>query len=123
MTNAARATRGAGAVKDPDRPAAMTADLRAHLGHRDAEAAPAWLSEVGFGLVRRQDAEDGSLARAGIRCGDVVLMVAGAHPEHSRPALPSARRRGRPPARTLRRRSSSHREACPDLVIGDTFTA
>ncbi|KAA6220155.1 hypothetical protein CP979_04085 [Streptomyces filamentosus] len=37
--------------------------------------------------------------------------------------LPSARRRGRRPARTLRRRSSSHREACPDLVIGDTFTA
>ncbi|WP_150226816.1 hypothetical protein [Streptomyces filamentosus] len=56
-------------MKDPDRPAAMTADLRAHLGHRDAEASPAWLSEAGFGLVRRQDAEDGSLARPGSGAG------------------------------------------------------
>ncbi|GHJ98051.1 glyoxalase [Streptomyces sp. NE5-10] len=87
MTNTARATRGAGVVRDPDRPADVAADLHAYLSYRDTEAALAWLSEVGFELVRRQDAEDGSLAHAEVRCGSVVLMVAGAHDEYSRPAL------------------------------------
>ncbi|GGR53154.1 hypothetical protein GCM10010282_52670 [Streptomyces roseolus] len=73
-------------MEDPDRPAEVAADLHAYLSYRDTEAALAWLSEVGFELVRRQDAEDGSLAHAEVRCWDVVLMAAGAHAEYSRPA-------------------------------------
>ncbi|MFC8176489.1 hypothetical protein ACFUJU_14325 [Streptomyces sp. NPDC057235] len=64
MTNTARAAGGSEAVRDPDHPADVAAELHAYLGYRDTEAAPAWLSEVGFELVRRQDAEDGSLAHA-----------------------------------------------------------
>ncbi|MFB7940959.1 VOC family protein [Streptomyces sp. NPDC127049] len=63
------------------------ADLHAYLSYRDTEAALAWLSAVGFRVVRRQDDEDGSPAHAEIRYGDAVLMVAGAHAAYSRPAL------------------------------------
>ncbi|MFC8290604.1 VOC family protein [Streptomyces sp. NPDC057242] len=67
MTNTARAAGGAEVVRDPDHPADVAAELHAYLSYRDTEAAPAWLSEVGFELVRRQDAEDGSHALGPVR--------------------------------------------------------
>ncbi|MFF8806156.1 VOC family protein [Streptomyces omiyaensis] len=87
MTNAAGAAGGAGGREDPDSAGDAAADLHAYLGYRDAEAALVWLAEVGFEVVRRQDAEDGSLGHAEVRLGNVVLMLATAHSAYDRPAL------------------------------------
>ncbi|MEU4064159.1 VOC family protein [Streptomyces wedmorensis] len=85
--NTLAAHQGSETVKRPEASDGEVADLHAYLSYRDTEAALAWLSAVGFAVVRRQDAEDGSLTHAEIRFGDVVLMVAAAHAAYSRPAL------------------------------------
>ncbi|MFC9730667.1 VOC family protein [Streptomyces roseolus] len=83
--NTARATRGAGVAHLVDD--APAADLHAYLSYQDTEAALAWLSGVGFEVVRRQDEEDGSLLHAELRLGNAVVMVAAAHDAYSRPGL------------------------------------
>ncbi|MGW6540155.1 VOC family protein [Streptomyces sp. NPDC055051] len=87
MTNTARAAEGAGAPLHRDDGDDAVADLHAYLSYSDTDAALAWLAAVGFSVARRQDAEDGSLAHAEVRLGDVVVMLGGASPEYSRPAL------------------------------------
>ena len=49
--------------------------LAAYLSYRDAPAALRWLQALGFEIVRRADAEDGSVVHSELRCDDVVLMV------------------------------------------------
>jgi uncharacterized glyoxalase superfamily protein PhnB len=54
----------------------MGTQLAAYLSYRDAPGALEWLQAIGFAVVRRADAEDGTVAHAELRCDDVVLMVA-----------------------------------------------
>ncbi|MFJ9813227.1 VOC family protein [Streptomyces sp. NPDC101158] len=75
------------AVEDVGTVGGQVADLHAYLSYRDTGAGLAWLSAAGFRIVRREDTEDGTLAHAEVRFGDVVLMVARAHDAYSRPAL------------------------------------
>ena len=67
--------------------AVMAARLAAYLSYRDAPAALAWLQAIGFDVVRRSDAPDGSVAHAEVRCDDVVLMVASYDADYRRPPL------------------------------------
>jgi uncharacterized glyoxalase superfamily protein PhnB len=55
--------------------------------YRDAPAALRWLQALGFEVVRRTDAEDGRVAHSGLRCDDVVLMVASYDADYQRPPL------------------------------------
>ena len=64
----------------------MTA-LHAYLSYRDAPAALGWLAAVGFQVVARQDAPDGTVAHAEVRRGDAVLMVASADADYAVPPL------------------------------------
>lgn len=68
----------------------MAARLAAYLSYRDAPAALAWLQAIGFEVVRRADAPDGTVAHAEVRRDDVVLMVAGYDADYSRPPLVGA---------------------------------
>ena len=61
--------------------------LAAYLSYRDAPAALRWLQALGFEVVRRADAEDGTVAHAELRCDDVVLMIASNDAAYSRPPL------------------------------------
>ncbi|MGY1805183.1 VOC family protein [Blastococcus sp. SYSU D00922] len=65
----------------------MGARLAAYLSYRDAPAALAWLQTLGFEVVRRADAPDGTVAHAEVRCDDVVLMVASYDAQYRRPPL------------------------------------
>ena len=65
----------------------MGARLAAYLSYRDAPAALRWLEAVGFGVVRRSDGEDGTVAHAEVRCDDVVLMVASYDADYGRAPL------------------------------------
>ena len=56
--------------------AAVGARLAAYLSYRDAPSALRWMQALGFEVVRRADAEDGSVAHSELRCDDVVVMVA-----------------------------------------------
>jgi uncharacterized glyoxalase superfamily protein PhnB len=61
--------------------------LAAYLSYRDAPAALRWLEALGFQVVRRADAEDGSVAHSELRCDDVVLMVSSYDADYQRPPL------------------------------------
>lgn len=65
----------------------MGARLFAYLSYPDAPAALAWLEEVGFAVVRRQDGPDGSVIHAEVRFGDAVLMVASDDADYQVPPL------------------------------------
>ncbi|MGY1687940.1 MULTISPECIES: VOC family protein [unclassified Geodermatophilus] len=65
----------------------MGARLAAYLSYRDAPAALAWMAALGFTVVRRADAGDGTVAHAEVRCDDVVLMVASDDAGYVRPPL------------------------------------
>jgi uncharacterized glyoxalase superfamily protein PhnB len=65
----------------------MGVRLAAYLSYRDAPAALRWLQALGFEVVRRADAPDGSVAHSEVRLDDVVLMVAGYDAEYGRPPL------------------------------------
>ena len=68
----------------------MGARLAAYLSYRDAPAALEWLQAIGFDVVRRADATDGTVAHAEVRCDDVVLMVASHDADYHRPPLVGA---------------------------------
>lgn len=63
------------------------AALAAYLSYRDAAAALAWLTAVGFDVVTRQDAADGTVVHAEVRLGDAVAMVAAADAAYVTPPL------------------------------------
>jgi uncharacterized glyoxalase superfamily protein PhnB len=65
----------------------MGARLAAYLSYRDAPAALRWMEAVGFTLVRRADAEDGTVVHAEVCWDDVVLMVASDDADYVRPPL------------------------------------
>jgi uncharacterized glyoxalase superfamily protein PhnB len=52
------------------------AALPAYLSYRDAPAAIAWLTGLGFSVVARQDGEAGTVAHAERALGDAVVMLA-----------------------------------------------
>jgi len=68
----------------------MGARLAAYLSYRDAPAALEWLQAIGFDVVRRADAADGTVAHAEVRCDDVVVMVASCDADYRRPPLVGA---------------------------------
>jgi len=61
--------------------------LAAYLSYRDAPAALRWLQALGFEVVRRAEAEDGSVAHSELRFDDVVLMVSSYDADYQRPPL------------------------------------
>ena len=65
----------------------MGTRLAAYLSYRDAPAALRWLEALGFEVVRRSDAEDGTIAHSELRCDDVVLMVSSYDADYQRPPL------------------------------------
>ncbi|WP_409332675.1 VOC family protein [Trujillonella humicola] len=65
----------------------MGTRLVAYLSYRDAPAALRWLQALGFDVVRRADAEDGTVAHSELRRDDVVLMISSDDAEYSRPPL------------------------------------
>jgi uncharacterized glyoxalase superfamily protein PhnB len=72
------------------------ADLAAYLSYRDAPAALAWLTALGFEIVTRQDGPDGTVQHAEARLGDAVVMVASFDEDYDVPPL-----RGRSTGRGL----------------------
>ncbi|MGR8009899.1 VOC family protein [Streptomyces hypolithicus] len=67
----------------PEKPPA----LFAYLSYRDAPAAIEWLSALGFETVTRQDGDEGLVAHAELRLGDVVVMLASQDEEYSTAVL------------------------------------
>lgn len=65
----------------------MGTRLAAYLSFRDAPAALRWLQALGFEVVRRADAEDGTVTHSEVRCDDVVLMVASQDADYQRAPL------------------------------------
>ena len=65
----------------------MGTRLAAYLSYRDAPSALGWLQALGFEVVRRADAEDGTVLHSELRCDDVVLMVSSYDADYSRPPL------------------------------------
>ncbi|MEV8213028.1 VOC family protein [Leifsonia sp. NPDC077715] len=47
-----------------------------YLSYRDAPAAIAWLEAIGFDVIQRQDAPDGSVGHSELRLADTVVMLA-----------------------------------------------
>ena len=68
-------------------PSSLTPRLFAYLSYRDASAALGWLQHLGFEVVRRQDADDGTVMHSEVRLGDVVLMVASHDAAYAMPPL------------------------------------
>jgi uncharacterized glyoxalase superfamily protein PhnB len=54
----------------------MMARLFAYLSYADAPAGIAWLEELGFEVVRRQEGDAGAVVHAELRLDQVVVMVA-----------------------------------------------
>lgn len=61
--------------------------LHAYLSYRDAPAAIAWLSALGFEVVARYDADDGRVVHSELRLGDAVVMVASDDEPYEVPGL------------------------------------
>jgi uncharacterized glyoxalase superfamily protein PhnB len=61
--------------------------LFAYASYRDAPAAIDWLEAIGFRVVSRQPADDGSILHAELRLGDAVVMLATADADYSAPTL------------------------------------
>ena len=53
----------------------MPTGLYCYLSYADAPGAIAWLRELGFEVVARQDADDGSVAHCELRLGNAVVML------------------------------------------------
>ena len=64
-----------------------TPALHAYLSFRDAPRALEWFEQVGFEVVARQDSEDGGVAHAEVRFGDIVVMLATADQDYDVPDL------------------------------------
>ena len=47
-----------------------------YLSYRDAAGAIAWLEAIGFDVLQRQDAPDGSVGHSELRLADTVVMLA-----------------------------------------------
>ena len=61
--------------------------LFGYLSYRDARRAIAWLTEIGFEVVRRQEGDSGGVAHAELRFGDAVVMLASFDAEYDTPRL------------------------------------
>lgn len=61
--------------------------LFAYLSYRDAPAGLAFLAELGFEAVSRQDAPGGEVLHSEVRRGAAVLMVATADADYQVPAV------------------------------------
>lgn len=65
----------------------MSEPLHAYLSYRDTDAALTWMEALGFPVIARQAADDGSLAHAEVRVGDSVVMVGGFDDDYEAPRL------------------------------------
>ena len=65
----------------------MSTELFAYLSYADAPAALEWLQRLGFDLVRRQDASNGTVVHSELRMGQAVLMVASDDADYQTPRL------------------------------------
>lgn len=63
------------------------ASLHAYLSYRDAPRALAWMSQVGFEVIARQDDEHGGISHAEVKYGNAVLMIASADANYDTPQL------------------------------------
>lgn len=61
--------------------------LFAYLSYRDAPAAIDWLEAIGFRVLTRQPANDGSILYAELRLGDAVVMLSTADADYTMPPL------------------------------------
>jgi uncharacterized glyoxalase superfamily protein PhnB len=61
--------------------------LSAYLSYRDAPTALSWLQALGFEVVLRADAGNGTVAHSELRWDDVVLMVSSYDADYQRPPL------------------------------------
>lgn len=65
----------------------MATRLFAYVSYPDAASALAWLEEVGFRTIRRQDGPDGRVVHAEVGMGDAVVMVSSDDAAYERPPL------------------------------------
>lgn len=63
--------------------------IPAYLSYRNAPGALAWMSQIGFEILARQDDEHGGIAHAEVKYGNAVLMVASADAKYDTPQLNS----------------------------------
>lgn len=63
------------------------ASLHAYLSYRDAPGALAWMSQIGFEILAREDDEHGGIAHAEVKYGNAVLMIASADANYDTPQL------------------------------------
>lgn len=63
--------------------------IPAYLSYRNAPGALAWMSQIGFEILARQDDEHGGIAHAEVKYGNAVLMIASADANYDTPQLNS----------------------------------
>ncbi|NUU08169.1 VOC family protein [Leifsonia sp. C5G2] len=58
-----------------------------YLSYRDAPGAIAWLEELGFDVLQRQNGHDGSVTHSELRLADTVVMLASDDAAYAAPPL------------------------------------